>query len=58
MEKNFEHHTVACIGVATYVKVGGGATHTRERSHQVGEGVGGVSPSHGVENFSFSRTLK
>ena len=35
-----------------------GATHTRERSDRVGEGVGGVSPSHGLENFSFSRTLK
>ena len=32
-----------CVGVATYLKVGG-ATHTRERSDRVGEGVGGIFP--------------
>ena len=45
------------IGVATYLKVGGGDTYEgAERG--VWEGCGRGSPSQHVENFSFSRTLK
>ena len=54
--RNVKYMLFNIIGVATYLKVG--ATHTRKWSYRVGEDVGGDSPSHGVKNFSFSRTMK
>ena len=40
------------LGVATLFK-SGGATHTRERSDQVGEGVGGFPPHTVWKIFHF-----